>query len=40
AVYRLTRVVCKCHGVSGSCSLRTCYQQLPTFREIGAFLKE
>jgi hypothetical protein len=19
AVYRLTRVVCKCHGVSGSC---------------------
>ncbi|CAF1075366.1 unnamed protein product [Didymodactylos carnosus] len=40
AVYRLTRVVCKCHGVSGSCSLRTCYQQLPTFREIGLFLKE
>ncbi|CAF1449123.1 unnamed protein product [Adineta steineri] len=40
AVYRLTRVVCKCHGVSGSCSLRTCYQQLPTFHEIGAFLKE
>ncbi|CAF0773943.1 unnamed protein product [Didymodactylos carnosus] len=40
AVYRLTRVVCKCHGVSGSCSLRTCYQQLPTFREIATFLKE
>ncbi|CAF1040834.1 unnamed protein product [Rotaria sp. Silwood1] len=40
AVYRLTRIICKCHGVSGSCSLRTCYQQLPTFREVGVYLKE
>lgn len=39
AVIRKTKVTCKCHGVSGSCSLVTCWQQLPTFREVGDFLK-
>ncbi|XP_074592997.1 protein Wnt-5b-like [Brevipalpus obovatus] len=39
AVIRKTRVTCKCHGVSGSCSLITCWQQLSTFREIGDYLK-
>lgn len=34
AVIRKTRVTCKCHGVSGSCSLITCWQQLSTFREV------
>ncbi|KAI8423776.1 hypothetical protein MSG28_012798 [Choristoneura fumiferana] len=35
AVIKKSRVTCKCHGVSGSCSLITCWQQLATFREIG-----
>ncbi|PNF29428.1 Protein Wnt-5b [Cryptotermes secundus] len=34
AVIKKSRVTCKCHGVSGSCSLITCWQQLAPFREI------
>ncbi|KAK1159363.1 protein Wnt-8-like [Acipenser oxyrinchus oxyrinchus] len=30
---------CKCHGVSGSCSIQTCWLQLSEFREIGNYLK-
>lgn len=40
AVIRKTRATCKCHGVSGSCSLVTCWQQLLSFREVGDFLKD
>ncbi|XP_017773550.1 PREDICTED: protein Wnt-5b-like isoform X2 [Nicrophorus vespilloides] len=40
AVIKKSRVTCKCHGVSGSCSLITCWQQLPTFREVGDFIRE
>nr|ACJ64868.1 Wnt2-1 [Schmidtea mediterranea] len=31
---------CKCHGVSGACSLRTCWQRMNDFRRIGDMLKK
>ncbi|XP_018611862.1 protein Wnt-8a-like [Scleropages formosus] len=30
---------CKCHGISGSCSVQTCWLQLANFREVGNYLK-
>ncbi|XP_029205862.1 protein Wnt-7b-like isoform X1 [Acropora muricata] len=31
---------CKCHGISGACSTRTCWKTLPILRVIGKRLKE
>ncbi|CAG0923859.1 unnamed protein product [Notodromas monacha] len=34
------KVDCKCHGVSGSCEMKTCWRSMPNFREIGEVLKD
>lgn len=34
------RKECKCHGMSGSCTVKTCWMRLPPFREIGNNLKD
>ncbi|KAK3567731.1 hypothetical protein QTP86_024059 [Hemibagrus guttatus] len=31
---------CKCHGVSGSCTVQTCWRQLAPFHKIGMVLKQ
>lgn len=31
---------CSCHGVSGTCTTRTCSRVIPSFHEIGKKLKE
>lgn len=34
------KVECKCHGVSGSCEVRTRWKVMPPFRQVGSVLKE
>lgn len=34
------RQECKCHGMSGSCTVKTCWMRLPNFRHIGDNLKD
>lgn len=36
----LVRRECKCHGVSGSCAVRTCWRALPPFRAAAAALRD
>ncbi|XP_069698042.1 protein Wnt-1 [Periplaneta americana] len=34
------RQECKCHGMSGSCTVKTCWMRLPSFRVVGDNLKD
>ncbi|CAG9567463.1 unnamed protein product [Danaus chrysippus] len=40
AIKNNMKVECKCHGLSGSCTLRTCWWRMPTFREVGDRLRD
>jgi hypothetical protein len=40
AIAKLMLLKCRCHGISGSCELKTCWRSLPPFAEIGKYLKE
>ncbi|XP_038609104.1 protein Wnt-16 [Tachyglossus aculeatus] len=40
AVAKLMSVECRCHGVSGSCAVKTCWRTMSPFEKIGHFLKD
>ncbi|KAL7871277.1 hypothetical protein SRHO_G00087740 [Serrasalmus rhombeus] len=40
AVKRFMTLECKCHGVSGSCNVRTCWLAMGDFRQTGDYLRK
>lgn len=39
-VKKMRKLECKCHGISGSCAMRTCWRAMKDFRKVGTFLKQ
>lgn len=39
AVQRTMTRICKCHGVSGSCTTQTCWMRISEFKAVGNYLK-
>ncbi|CAG0883851.1 unnamed protein product [Darwinula stevensoni] len=39
-ILKMSTVRCRCHGLSGSCEMKTCWRHPPGFREIGDFMKQ
>ena len=39
AVSQHMQLKCRCHGISGSCELKTCWRTIPSFDVIGNYLK-
>ncbi|KAJ8411407.1 hypothetical protein AAFF_G00174130 [Aldrovandia affinis] len=40
AVAKTMSTDCRCHGVSGSCAVKTCWRTMAPFERVGRFLKE
>ncbi|CDQ88361.1 unnamed protein product [Oncorhynchus mykiss] len=40
AVAKTMATDCRCHGVSGSCAVKTCWRTMASFERVGNFLKE
>ncbi|XP_026066262.1 protein Wnt-16-like [Carassius auratus] len=40
AVAKTMLTDCRCHGVSGSCAVKTCWRTMAAFAHVGAYLKE
>ncbi|MFT7809919.1 protein Wnt-8a-like [Arapaima gigas] len=39
AVKGTMKKICRCHGMSDSCTIKTCWLQLSSFRDVGNYLK-
>jgi len=40
AIRDAMRLECKCHGLSGSCTVKTCWLKMPPFREVAGRLRD